>query len=172
MTGRYPPNPGGKLWFECRPGSGPATSPSFWTISHAFPGAMPPCTRRVVCSTWCPGLPDADWGGGAIRWCDQFGAPGPCDPRPKWPVTYLMNESVALMAFTTGLAANGKPASYPDNYPAVTGTTVPASYPANRWAIFDIDCAATSTSFRTFFRAFFCSPPHMRCVPCSTWWPC
>ena len=23
---------------------------------------MPPYTRRVLCSTWCPGLPDADWG--------------------------------------------------------------------------------------------------------------
>ena len=79
----YPPNPGGELWFECRPGS------------------------------------------------------GPCDPKPKWPVTYAMNESVMLMAFSTGLAADGKPTR--TGHRETTGTFVPAAYPANRWAIFDID---------------------------------
>ena len=34
-------------------------------------------------------------------------------------------------------------------------------------------CTATSTSFWTIFRAFFCSaPPHTRCEPCSTWCLC
>ena len=36
--------------------------------------------------------------------------------------------------------------------------------------VLDATGAPTSTSFWTIFRAFFCStPPHMRCVPCSTW---
>jgi len=34
----------------------------FWTISHAFTGAVRACARRVMCSTWCPCLPGADWG--------------------------------------------------------------------------------------------------------------
>ena len=73
----YPPNPGGKLWFECRPGS------------------------------------------------------GPCNPTPKWPVTYAMNESMMLMAVSPDglMADNGD----------VAGTVVPATYPANRWSVFDID---------------------------------
>lgn len=69
-TAAVPPNPGGKLWYECRPGS------------------------------------------------------GPCDPKPKWPVTYMMNESVQLMAFSN---------------PTYRVGPVPAAYPANRWAIFDVD---------------------------------
>ena len=42
--------------------AGTATSTSFWTIFYAFPGTMRPNARRVICSAWCPGLPDADWG--------------------------------------------------------------------------------------------------------------
>ena len=38
-----------------------ATSTSFWTISRAFLSATPPRTRCGPCSTWCPGLPHADW---------------------------------------------------------------------------------------------------------------
>jgi hypothetical protein len=73
----FPPNPGGELWFECRPGS------------------------------------------------------GPCNPQPKWPVTYAMNESMMLMAVSPDglLGDNGD----------TRGTTVPAAYPANRWSVFDID---------------------------------
>lgn len=117
---RYPPDPGGILWFECRPGS------------------------------------------------------GPCNPKPSWPVTYAMNESVSLMAFTTGLAADGHPASYPGDYPAVTGTTVPAGYPANRWAIFDIDWntdkptwAPLSTSARASQLSPPPLPPHPHPLPAA-----
>ena len=38
------------------------TSTSFWTTSHEFSGCVPPYTRRVLCSTWCPWPSDADWG--------------------------------------------------------------------------------------------------------------
>ena len=39
-----------------------ATSTLFWTIFHAFLSSLPHYMRRVVCSTSCPGLSDADWG--------------------------------------------------------------------------------------------------------------
>ena len=32
----------------------PATSTSFWTIFRAHLSCVSPCTRRGVCSTWCP----------------------------------------------------------------------------------------------------------------------
>ena len=31
-----------------------ATSTSFWAACRAIPSAVPPHTRRVICSTWCP----------------------------------------------------------------------------------------------------------------------
>ena len=55
----FPPNPGGEMWFECRPGS------------------------------------------------------GPCDPKPSWPVTYAMNESVMLMAVPT---PTKKSIDHPDDH--------------------------------------------------------
>ena len=40
----------------------PATSTLFWDhFPRVFPAPPPPRTRCGPCSTWCPGLPHADW---------------------------------------------------------------------------------------------------------------
>jgi hypothetical protein len=51
---------------------------------------------------------------------------GPCNPAPKWPVTYRMNESLMLMGFGTSTSGSGT-------------DLVPLGHPASRWSIFDID---------------------------------
>ena len=47
---------------------------------------------------------------------------GPCNPRPSWPVTYLMNESTAIMAFN-----------------ATGYVPVSADAPAHHWALKEFD---------------------------------
>ena len=58
-----------------------ATLTSFLTCFPRSIRSLPPCTRRVVRSTWCPWSSDADWGlqSVATRCCVQIGASGLSD---------------------------------------------------------------------------------------------